>query len=76
MKLSPAQRRFLADFAREGYSLCPGGYAHAARDASAWWRTMNSLRALGLVHRPDLSSIALLTWRGLAFAVEVLSHSK
>jgi hypothetical protein len=68
VKLSEAQKRFLADFAREGRSLCPGGFHDSMVRASAWWRTARALQDMGLVKLAG--SVALLTWRGLAWAVE------
>lgn len=75
MKFSPAQKRFLCSFTTHGYSWCPSGYAGCAQDASAWWRTMQSLQSMGLVYRPGLSSTALLTWLGLAWTVELLKEA-
>lgn len=68
MKLSKPQQEFLAAFARHGYLLCPGGYANASRDASAWWRTGLSLEKMGLVTHHVGGSAFYLTFRGLAFA--------
>jgi len=64
LKLSAAQKAFLRDFARHGYSLAPDGRINA----SAWHRTCDSLVDMGLVKKTG-SHAAGLTWLGLAWAV-------
>lgn len=72
--MSPAQKRFLADFAREGYQTPPCGYRGAGPDAARWWKTAEVLIDLGLVMHPvnKRFEYVVLTWPGLAWAVAVL----
>lgn len=66
VKLSEPQKRFLADFARRGYSVSPDGRI----GASAWHRTAKTLEAMGLVKKTRYC-VAQLTWKGLAYTVEL-----
>lgn len=56
-KLSPAQQRMIDEVERTGSSSAPWGYASAGRDASAWHRTADSLKALGLVYHTRTGSV-------------------
>jgi len=74
MNLSPAQKTFLKAFAHDGQRRPPYGYAGAGRDASAYYRTEQSLRNLGLVHREYPEQHARLTWLGLAWTVTLFEE--
>jgi hypothetical protein len=53
MRLSEAQRKALRDCYTNGVSEVPWwGGRNAGRMASAWWRTFESLRGMGLVEAP------------------------
>lgn len=72
MKLSPAQKTFLAEFAHTGYRTVPGGFHKAGIYAAAYYRTERSLMKLGLVARPYPDQWTKLTWQGLAWTVVIL----
>jgi hypothetical protein len=66
-RFSEPQRRFLTrclESERVGPFLYPAGNRRAALASSAWWRTFDSLRKLGLVERRGDS--AVLTDKGRA----------
>jgi hypothetical protein len=49
VKLSPAQQRLLAEIVQFGKSEAPTGWSNAGCLASAWHRTAQSLKNLGLI---------------------------